>query len=65
MHFAFFRVRKQEALLEEMERQRLHEEEYFKVTQKDVENLRKQDTLGKFFRLLQVICLFYVLRKET
>jgi len=47
METQFFRARKQEELLEEMERQRLHEEEYFKVTQKDVENLRKQETLGK------------------
>ncbi|XP_077968925.1 E3 ubiquitin-protein ligase LRSAM1-like isoform X2 [Styela clava] len=40
------KARKQEALLEEMEKQRMREEEYFKVTKEDLDNLRKKEMLA-------------------
>ena len=41
------RARQLEALLEKMEQQRLQEEHYFRVTQDDIDKLRKQETVGE------------------
>ena len=41
------RAKKQEELMEKLERDKIEQENYFKVTQEDIDALRKKETLGK------------------